>query len=110
MTSLCPFVNGAEFDDFLVRLAWKRYYGYEDKTVIEPIHHNKKFLIYNIKDGIRSVLFAYKRAYRASLKDWDPAVIHMVPRKTRRMYAEEIAHACMELKYFQHACGVIKVC
>ena len=98
-----------DFDHMLDDLFESRYEFPEDKTVITPLFPiSKHMLIHHGKEAMKSCLEAFRRAWKTSWDDWNPEPWgRPISKRRRRHYSEELSHACLEVKYWQHACGAI---
>lgn len=100
-------------DRALSDLVFFRRTSWEDKTVImQSKTMGKHMLQWHGYMAEQSMLNAYTRAYfRAyeELGELGQAMGEEPPEKRRKQYADELGHACMEIKAFQHLCGVIPV-
>ena len=103
-----------EFDKMLIVCAKRRQWGFPGwKHEIEYLLDSRKAKVqlqYHGDAAYFSLVSAYERAFKYAYHDeWHPDYIGLVPEERRYSYAEELAHACLEIKYHWHVCGCTPV-
>ena len=103
---------GWQQDIVLRDLKRRREFTQQNPKEIEEIKPlAKRCLQYRGPMAEESVLNAYNRAYKLALEELeDPSGSGLLaPSNRRKVYAEELGHACAEIKFHQHILGFTPV-